>query len=166
MAFQDRSDLDQLSEPPLALETDARLIGRIVDDYHVPHLQDLLQALDGARKIEARHGDHPLAPVGLTALLTRLFDHLSFHQAREEAVLFPMMLNATVKLAHPIQVMTAEHEDVRRELIELARITHGFKAPEGACSTWRGLYECCRTFDAELREHIRLEEEVLFPRFA
>lgn len=166
MALQDSSDPDQLSELPLALETDARLIGRIVADYHVPHLRDLLHALDGARKIEARHGDHPQAPAGLTALLTKLFDHLSFHQAREEAVLFPMMLNATVKLVHPISVMTAEHEDVRRDLAELARITRGFEAPEDACSTWRGLYERCRTFDAELREHIRLEEEVLFPRFA
>ena len=167
MAFQDRSEFQDLAaDLPPALETDARLIGRIVNDYHVPHLRDLLVALESSRKVEARHRHHPQAPEGLTDLLTRFFDHLSIHQAREEAVLFPMMLKGAPNLSHPILAMVIEHQDVRQDLCELAQITRGFTPPEDACGSWLGLYDLCRKFDADLREHIRLEEEVLFPRFS
>lgn len=167
MAFQDISGLgDRMGGLPPALERDADLIGRIINDFHVPHLNDLLRAIDLARNVEARHGRHEQAPKGLTALLTRFFDDLSIHQAREEAVLFPMMLKGGMALAQPIAAMTAEHQEVRRDLDLMRRIAHGFEPPEEACGSWRGLYALCRKFDADLREHMRLEEEVLFPRFA
>lgn len=166
MAFQDRSASEDRVGLPPALEGDAALIARIISDFHVPHLRDLLIATDAARKVEARHADHGEAPVGLAALLMSFFAHLSVHQSREEAVLFPMMLNGTADLTHPIAAMTKEHEDVRRDLDALRQITHGFETPQEACGSWRGLYDLCRKFDADLREHMRLEEEVLFPRFA
>jgi len=166
MAFQDSSALqDGADGLPSALEPDAQLIARIINDFHVPHLRDLLKAIDTARRVEARHADHCEAPLGLAALLTSFFDHLSMHQAREEAVLFPMMLNGAADLTHPVAAMTREHEDVRGDLDALRQITHGFEPPEEACGSWRALYDLCRKFDEDLREHIRLEEQVLFPRF-
>lgn len=166
MAFQDRSPpQDRASDLPPALEPDAQLIARIINDFHVPHLRDLLQAIDTARKVEAVHADHDEAPLGLAALLTSFFDHLSMHQAREEAVLFPMMLNGAGDLTHPVAAMNREHDDVRVDLDALGRMTRGFEPPEGACGSWRALYDLCRKFDADLREHMRLEEKVLFPRF-
>lgn len=148
-----------------APEPDAMLIARIVDDFHVPHLRDLLVVIELARTVEARHADHPRAPIGLMRLLARFFDHLSLHQAKEEAVLFPMMLRGATDLSGPISVMNSDHEDVRGDLARLGEITDGFTAPPDACGSWSRLYDLCRKFDGELREHIRLEEEVLFPRF-
>lgn len=146
-------------------EPDALLIARIVDDFHIPHLRDLLVVIELARKVEASHADHARAPIGLMQLLVRFFDHLSLHQAKEEAMLFPMMLRGVEDLSGPISVMNSDHEDVRSDLARLTEITDGFTAPPDACGSWTKLYDLCRKFDGELREHIRLEEDVLFPRF-
>lgn len=158
-----------LSAPALSEETsepDALLIARIVDDFHIPHLRDLLVVIELARKVEARHAEHARAPVGLMQLLVRFFDHLSLHQAKEEAVLFPMMLRGVSDLSGPIGVMGGEHDDVRNDLARLREITDDFAAPKDACGSWTRLYDLCRKFDGDLREHIRLEEEVLFPRYS
>ncbi len=34
------------------------------------------------------------------------------------------------------------------------------------CTTWRGLYAGCRDFTDALMEHVHIENNVLFPRFA
>lgn len=151
---------------PPALEADADLIARIIRDFHVPHLGDLVRILALAQRVEARHGDRDDAPQGLADVLAGLFEALSIHQAREESVLFPMMLRGAGRLAEPIAAMAGDHHQVEKALVELARLTRGFVPPADACGSWRSLYEQCRDFDAALREHIRLEEQVLFPRFA
>lgn len=43
-------------------------------------------------------------------------------------------------------------------------LTDDFTPPEGACMTWRTLYARLERFDLELRHHIHLENNVLFPR--
>jgi len=149
-----------------ASEPDALLIARIVDDFHIPHLRDLLVVIELARKVEARHAEHSRVPVGLMQLLARFFDHLSLHQAKEEAVLFPMMLRGVGDLSGPIGVMSSEHDVVRSDLARLREITDDFTAPNDACGSWTRLYDLCRKFDRDLREHIRLEEDVLFPRYS
>jgi regulator of cell morphogenesis and NO signaling len=149
-----------------AFETDAELIQRLIERYHVPHLRDLVTAVELARRVEARHAGAPGCPVGLADRLSQVFDHLSQHQAREETVLFPAMLaGGGPMLAFPMAVMAAEHDAVREALSDLQRLTNGFVPPAGACGSWIGLYDLCRKFDGELREHVRLEDEVLFPRF-
>ena len=62
--------------------------------------------------------------------------------------------------------METEHEDVLEQLRGLARLTADFTPPEGACTTWRALYASCREIDADLRDHMHLEINVLFRRFA
>ena len=47
-------------------------------------------------------------------------------------------------------------------LEELAR---GFAVPEGACGSWQRLYAGLKKLCEDIREHIRVENEVLFPRF-
>lgn len=151
---------------PAALEPDAHLIRRIVENYHGPHLHDLRAAIDLSHKVEARHSGHPSAPDGLAGLLTETFDHLAAHQAREEAILFPAMLSGMIDFLPWISDIGGEHDDVRGRLEALKQTAGGYQVPADACSTWLELYGLCGKLDAELREHIRLEEEVLFPRFA
>jgi regulator of cell morphogenesis and NO signaling len=61
--------------------------------------------------------------------------------------------------------MLAEHVDVVEQLDELARLTTDFTPPQGACTTWRALYEMCRKLDEDLREHMHIENNILFPKF-
>jgi regulator of cell morphogenesis and NO signaling len=43
-------------------------------------------------------------------------------------------------------------------------LTNQFEVPAGACATWRALWQGLQSFDADLREHIHLENNILFPR--
>jgi regulator of cell morphogenesis and NO signaling len=44
-------------------------------------------------------------------------------------------------------------------------LTGGFALPVGACGSWTRLYTGLDRLATDLTEHIRLENEVLFPRF-
>jgi len=79
--------------------------------------------------------------------------------------LFPMMRRGQSPLSGPIACMTHEHEDVVEQLHGLARLTNDFTPPDGACNTWRALYALCAEIDADLRDHMHLENNDLFRRF-
>jgi len=68
-------------------------------------------------------------------------------------------------IGHPIAVMRAEHDDHGSNLDKLLALTNNLQAPADACDSWRALYEGLAELTAELKEHIRIENEILFPRF-
>ena len=39
-----------------------------------------------------------------------------------------------------------------------------FQPPEGACPTYRGLYNGLEEFERGLRQHVHLENSIVFPR--
>ena len=61
--------------------------------------------------------------------------------------------------------MMREHTEMGDQLGVMAEMTDNFTPPEGACTTWRALYAACGKLDADLREHVHLENNLLFPRF-
>lgn len=147
------------------LDTPA-LIAHILERYHETHRRELPGLIEAARKVERVHHGHARVPRGLGDLLSLIFDDLEAHQLKEEQILFPMMLNgAGAIVRHPIARMVVEHEDVEAELGVLEEAADGFVAPADACDTWRRLYQGCRKFRDDLRDHIRIEDTVLFPRF-
>lgn len=141
----------------------APLIGHIIERYHETHRRDFPEAMALARKVEAAHAAEPECPRGLHDLLALMFDDLESHQQREEQVLFPLILaGGSPMVRFPIARMMAEHVDVHEQLIRLRTLTHDFANPLGACDSWRALTRICRKLDADLREHMRLENEELF----
>jgi len=62
-------------------------------------------------------------------------------------------------------VMRMEHDDHTSNLDNLLALTNGLKVPDCACGSWRALYEGLGELSAEVKEHIRVENEILFPRF-
>lgn len=143
------------------------LIDHILSRYHDVHMAELPEAIRLARRVETVHQIKPGCPHGLADHLALIFDDLQGHQRKEEAVLFPMMRQGGgPMIGFPIARMQAEHVDVVEQLEELARLTTNFVPPRGACTTWRALYEMCRKLDEDLREHMHIENEILFPMFA
>lgn len=141
------------------------LIARIVTCYHDTHRREFPQAIALARKVEAVHVAEPECPRGLADLLGVMLDDLESHQ-REEKVLFPMLLAGGGKMVRfPIVRMMAEHRDVGEHLVRLRTLTHDFTCPPQACETWRALTRLCRKLDADLIEHMRLEDEEVFGPF-
>ncbi|MDR3539173.1 MAG: iron-sulfur cluster repair di-iron protein [Acetobacteraceae bacterium] len=147
-------------------ETSA-LIALIETHYHAAHRQAFPELLRLARRVEVAHKSHPTVPVGLGDLLERMAMELEAHMQKEEQVLFPMMRHGGhPAIGQPIAVLLAEHDDHGTHLRELERLTGAFTTPGDACPTWRALYAGAAQLTDMLMEHIHLENNVLFPRFA
>ena len=161
------SELHNLDSPgaPAPSET-VDLIAHIIELYHKVHRLEFPKLIAMARRVEGVHGDRSDCPRGLGNLLSEMFEDLEDHQHKEEAVLFPAMINGVGPgLRYPIAQMMRDHVELGELLAFMADLTDDFVAPEGACATWRALYAGCSTLDADLREHIHLENNILFRRF-
>ncbi len=142
------------------------LVTHILDCYHaslyenLPHLQELIN-----RVVEA-HGEKDNQ--SLHALKKLLFDvsgELIEHMEKEEQILFPWILSKRQpRPIEPIQCMLIDHKRVSSFLTEIAKLTDNFQPPNEACATWRNLYACLQSLDHQLRIHIHLENNILFPR--
>lgn len=141
------------------------LVEHIVGFYHRRLRQELPELLVLAARVEERHAEKPTCPRGLRAHLDEVRLSVLEHLAKEEQVLFPLILSGRGPLAGgPIHVVEQEHVDHGRDLQETRRLTANLVAPEEACSTWRALYLRLGQLEAELMEHIHLENNVLFRR--
>jgi regulator of cell morphogenesis and NO signaling len=151
---------------PADLPTGA-LIDHILKTFHEVHRAELIELVAMARKVEAVHAGQADAPRGLADFLRQVQGELEAHMKKEELILFPAMRRMAEGggLEAPIAQMRLDHEDHGAQLAELERRTGGFTSPEGACRTWRALYDGARKLSDELKAHIALENGVLFPRF-
>ena len=153
-------DLPRWDERPVA-----ELVRHIVDFYHQRLRVELPELVSLAAKVETRHAEKASCPRGLRAHLEQTYQAVVEHLAKEEQVLFPMILAGRGRMAAgPIQVMEAEHDDHAESLRETRRLTADLVTPEEACPTWRALYLRLAALEAELMDHIHLENNVLFRR--
>jgi regulator of cell morphogenesis and NO signaling len=165
-----QAELDGLAAlaAPVALpETSEALIDLIETRYHATHRREFPELIRLARRVEAAHKAHPAVPRGLADLLETMAAELEDHMLKEEQILFPMMRRGGhPMIAQPISVMLAEHDHQGGNLREIERLTHDFTVPEDGCPTWRALCVGVRKLTDDLMEHIHIENNVLFPRFA
>lgn len=159
--------LDSSAAPADAEMPTEALIGRILERYHAVHRRELPELARLARRVEAVHRENPHVPAGLAELLEEMEQELAGHMIKEERILFPMMLAGQgTSAGGPIAVMRHEHDDHGERLARVMELTGDAIPPEGACTTWRALYAGIRKFAEDLTEHVHLENNVLFPRFA
>lgn len=143
----------------------AAIIDFIVSHYHARLRDELPELVALADKVEAAHAEKPTCPAGLAALLRRIHAAVLDHLAKEEQILFPMIVAGDGRrTAPPIQVMEHEHRDHGENLERIRDLTAGLVAPPEACATWQALYLRLDAFERELMEHIHLENNILFPR--
>lgn len=147
------------------LEAPTALIEHLITRYHHPLRLDLETLELLAVKVHRVHGakDERLVRIrdAVSALRVELLRHLS----KEEQILFPWIARADAPPPHgPVAVMFAEHADAGSALRELEQLTDGYRLPVDACRSWTALWDTLARVDRELREHIALENNVLFPR--
>ncbi len=133
----------------------------------------LLHAL--LEKVEQRHGaTHPEIPATGKAL-TALAAELTHHFLCEENILFPYIVKleqegrATLppmfgSVSQPIQKMLLDHDRAGEELSHIRALTQNYQPPADACTTFRALYRALEELEADLHQHIHLENNILFPR--
>jgi regulator of cell morphogenesis and NO signaling len=141
------------------------IIDHIVSRYHDTHRRELPELIQLARRVEKVHADHPECPNGLAEFLTEMDEALGMHMQKEEAILFPMIRAGHPMVSAPIAAMQAEHVGHGEVLEALAVLTYDMLPPEGACGSWRALYNGVRKLSDDLIDHIHIENNILFPPF-
>lgn len=157
----------------------ADLIAEIVRKHHeyIKSEAPRLNAL--AEKVSSKHGERHPETLTVYELFADLANELSMHLMKEEQILFPYierMEEAVVAkepvipgscfgtVQNPIRMMVAEHDGAGDILRQLRQVTGDYKIPEDACTSYRTLYNGLMEFEADLHQHIHLENNILFPR--
>lgn len=151
---------------PAPVHDSAELTRHIETRYHQRHRAQLPMLAEMAEKVEMVHFGDEDVPEGLSGILRRLTGEMEVHMKKEEMILFPAIRKGGgAGIETPIAVMRADHADHDHAVAEIARLTRDLTLPGGACGTWTRLYDGLAEFIEDLAEHMRLENEVLFPRF-
>jgi regulator of cell morphogenesis and NO signaling len=122
--------------------------------------------IEAARKVERVHANKPGVPAGLADVLATFFADMESHMGKEETILFPLIRRGARGEAvyMPVRVMESEHDAHARQLARIRELTDDLRLPAEACATWTALYHGLKTLEAELMEHIHLENNILFSR--
>ncbi|MCV2865901.1 hemerythrin domain-containing protein [Albidovulum sediminicola] len=137
----------------------------IQGEFHARHRARLPALAALSEEVESIHAGRAGVPAGLAGLLRQMIGALEVHMKMAELILFPAMRKAAPGLDLPIAALRANHEDHTAEVEQILGLTSGLTLPAGACASWTRLYAETRAFLDDLKEHIRLENEVLFPQF-
>lgn len=141
------------------------LIDYILTNYHEKHRVELPEVIQLAERVETRHADKQTCPKGLADDLRFMLEELELHMHKEEMILFPILKsNPYSRPAGPIDVMVHEHLEHSYLIEKILKLTNNLTPPEEACNTWRALYVNLEHFVNELKDHISLENNVLFKR--
>ena len=144
----------------------AELTRHIETRYHGRHRQQLPRLVALAEMVEDMHEPDLGVPEGVTAVLRRMIGEMEVHMKKEELLVFPLIRKGSgAVLAERIAALRADHDDHAAEVAEIRRLTRDLTLPEGACGTWTALYARLDEFITDLEEHMRLENDVLFPQF-
>ena len=156
----------------------ARLVQHIVRIHHLCVRQELPRLAEMALKLAATRGDRAPELAKVAELIEKLRGEMYTHIQKEEQVLFPFISQMDQEsivayppshacfrsVTHPIFMMEQEHESADHIVAELIRLTNHFEPPSWACATHIALFSGLREFEADLKQHVHLENDVLFPR--
>jgi regulator of cell morphogenesis and NO signaling len=155
-----------------------RLIQHIVRVHHHCVRLELPRLAEMASTVATKRSDRAPELAKICHLIEELHAEMYAHIQKEEQILFPFISQMDQDLivayppdhacfrsvSHPIFVMEQEHESVDHLVAELKRLTNQFEAPAWACATHIALFSGLRKFEADLNQHVHLENDVLFPR--
>ncbi|HVK86872.1 MAG TPA: hemerythrin domain-containing protein [Kofleriaceae bacterium] len=148
------------------LRSQAELVNHIEQHFHAGLRRDLPLLIDAARAVERAHAAHASVPAGLADHLEELFAQLDSHMLKEEQILFPTLRTGARggPIDMPIRMMEREHDDHDAGLATIRTLTADLVAPPDAPPAWQNLYAGLSTLETDLRQHIYLENNVLFAR--
>lgn len=150
----------------------------IVNQHHtytknmIPRLNTMLEA------VVAAHGESHPETRTIERIWPAISGELIMHMQKEELMLFPYIKRLVrndqegVQTPPPrfgsaaelIQTMEDEHQSTGDQLAALAELSDGFTPPVDACNTFRALYAYLEEFQGKTKEHIHLENNILFPK--
>lgn len=157
------------------------LADHILQTHHVFTKAQLMRIDNLLTKVaNAHHTRHGVMLDALREAFDPLKAELDAHLLKEEQILFPSIkaIDAYMtgqgarpvihcgSVAHPIRQMEHEHDAAGDALVKMREITGGYRLPSDACETFKALYQALAALEADLHQHIHLENNILFPASA
>jgi len=129
-------------------------------------------------KVKAKHGANHPEIAAIENLFSQLGQEMIAHMQKEEIILFPYIERLEVAksggatferpffqtVRNPIQMMMKEHDAAGDLTKQIRKASSEYAAPAGACASYERLYNELREFEADLHQHVHLENNILFPR--
>ena len=156
----------------------AELIHHIQSTHHKFVREEIVRLGPLFEKVCGVHGKTHPEVLHIRAVFGGLSQELTSHLMKEEMVLFPYIARMEESViagdpvlpapfgtvANPVAMMENEHESAGEALRAMRAASGGYRAPEGACTSYIALYRALAEFEADLHQHIHLENNILFPR--
>jgi regulator of cell morphogenesis and NO signaling len=156
----------------------ADLIAHITSTHHVFVREECPRIETLAGKVLGVHGKNHPELLQVQQIFSVLSEELSVHLMKEEQALFPYIVRLEESfvageaappamfgtVVNPVRMMMQEHDGAGEALRTLRSVTHDYAIPADACISYRTLYQALQGFEADLHQHIHLENNILFPR--
>ncbi len=154
-------------------ETDSEeLIEHIKNKYHRELEEELKMLSPYVTKVAKVHGERHQELGKVYELFYALKTELLEHTAKEEATVFPLLLELEsaddekrAGIISEIKELEKEHDHAGSLLKQLREITEDFNPPIDACGTYRLVYKRLEALESHTFMHVHLENNILFPRF-
>lgn len=164
--------------PDLESYSLSRLIQHIVRTHHQTVRQELPRFAELSRRIATKHGAKAPHFKIVASLIERLCNEMFAHLQKEERVLFPHIVRMEeaaqdgqsepvgcfFSVTQPVSMMLQEHDSAEGIVEQVRAATHGFVPPDWACSRNAAFHAGLAAFAADLRQHVHVENDLLFPR--
>lgn len=138
----------------------------------IPRVQTLVA------KVKAKHEENHPEIADIEKLFLVLGQEMIMHMQKEEQILFPYIeaLERSVKengtleppffqtVRNPIHAMMKEHDSAGDLVKQIRKASSEYTPPTDACPSYQALYRDLHEFEADLHQHVHLENNILFPR--
>ena len=156
----------------------AELVAHIVRKHHRFTREEIARLTPLIAKVEGVHGHNHPEINEVQGLFRGLAQEMTMHMMKEEHMLFPYIeqLEQAVNrgaqpappmfgtVENPVRMMMMEHDASGEALRRIRELTGGYTAPAEACVSYQTLYKALQEFEADLHQHIHLENNIRFPR--
>lgn len=130
------------------------------------------------QRVRAKHGENHPVLLEIEILFSQVGQEMVAHMQKEEQILFPYIdalersANRGVRVEppffqtvrNPIHTMMKEHDTAGDLVKQIRKASSAYSVPADACASFRALYTELSEFEADLHQHVHLENNILFPR--
>lgn len=129
-------------------------------------------------KVTAKHSANHAELLDIQNLFVQVGREMTMHMQKEEQILFPY-IEALERAANgeapveppffqtvrnPVHAMMEEHDAAGALVSQIREASSAYTPPANACASYQALYRDLQEFEADLHQHVRLENNILFPR--
>ena len=158
---------------------DLGFLADYIENNHHSYVREAIPALsEYTTKIARVHGERHPELLEIARHFAAVASELNAHMPKEERILFPYIrqLSQAAKtgsllprpafgsIQNPINMMEMEHEAAGSSMEAIRQLSHQYTLPADACTTYRLAFAKPQEFEADLFQHIHLENNLLFPK--